>query len=150
MSDYKTRQKMFHHLEQTDDWLDDKPITVLDLPNSDLIDHIKNYFEIPVTDLIYPAKSYAVAIIYAKLLKKHFNISFYTALDDPDLLAGNDPHFVRYRHNKEVYDAAIDHVTKVGFNDKLPQVAKTIEYFNQEFYLVENPYFDNKNITSKV
>ena len=49
------------------------------------------YPTIQSVKLFYPGKSYAVALIFAKLLELHFNEDFYTALDDPMLLLGNDP-----------------------------------------------------------
>jgi len=145
--DHKLRQQMFHHLESTDDWLEDKDVVVLDLPPAELIAHIINYFTIPINKLIYPAKSYAVAIIYAHLLNEHFGVNFYTALKDPDLLAGNDPYFVPYDRAKDIYDSVIDHVAVHGYRSELPQVKKTTEYFYREFYLIPNPYFAITDLT---
>lgn len=141
---------MFHKLENTDDWLDQHPHEVV-LYNSrdDLIDDIVAYFSEPQEVLKFPAKSYAVALIYATLLQRHFGVSFDQALSDPDLLAGNDKHFLPYgEHTAAIYDGALFRLkNKSNFRlededqVQLPQVKATIDYFKREFYLVPNPYF---------
>jgi len=89
--------------------------------------------------LVYPEKSYAVAMVYAKLLEKYFGENFYEVLDDQDLLLG-DKYFVRYSKNKEWYDkliATMDEWKLWDFeNSKLPQVQATITYFKKEFQLI--------------
>ncbi len=147
MSDHKLRQQMFHHLETTDDWLGDKGYVVVDSHKRQLVDQIIDYFSVVLSTLIYPAKSYAVAIIYAKLLEEHFGVPFYEALNDSDLFMGTDKFFVPYDRAKEIYDPAIAFMEANGLHTNLPQVAKTIEYFKKEFYLTPNPYFANTDLS---
>lgn len=119
-------------------------------PHDDLVSSIKEnfspeciveeaiaYFKSPRSELVFPAKSYAVAIIYAYLIQKHFNTEFYTSLDDHDLLGGNDKYFVRYSSSKKIYDEIIESVQVFGpdfcLNLQLEQIATTVYYFNLEF-----------------
>lgn len=85
------------------------------------------------SELIYPAKSYFVAIVYAWLLQKYFKEPFYTALDYEDLLP-DDPYFVRYSKDKLTYDQIIKEIP-LNKLDKLNSTQKTISYFKQEFLI---------------
>lgn len=100
---------------------------------------VGSYFMWEWDVLVYPEKSYAVAMVYAKLLEKYFGENFYEVLDDQDLLLG-DKYFVRYSKNKEWYDkliATMDEWKLWDFeNSKLPQVQATITYFKKEFQLI--------------
>lgn len=143
--DYKLRQRMYHHLEPIDDYIDDKPFVVVDVPGAELIEQIISYFQRPSKQLIYPAKSYAVAIIYARLLNQYFSVPILKALDDPDLFLGNDKFFVPYNRAKFIYDVVLER--NLSINTNLPQVRTTVDYFMKEFYLIPNPYFDNADLT---
>lgn len=76
--------------------------------HDDLVVPAVAYFTDPQDVLVYPAKSYAVALIYARLLWEHFNEAFFEVLDDPDLLYGNDEYFVPYSQDPTTYDAILD------------------------------------------
>ena len=92
--------------------------------------------------LEYPGKSYAVAIIYARLLKDHFEEDFYEVLNDPELLYGNDPYFTPYSEDSETYDTILD---TLGGYANIPLEGKwidhTVKYFREEC-LGENIFFD--------
>ena len=143
-TDYKLRQEMFHHLFNPDDRIEEHPWLYRYSTQQQLVDDIKDYFTVPVETLLYPSKSYAVAVIYAKLLRKYFGVPVLESLRDPDLLYGNDKFFEPYQtgFSADVYNSVIF----LPFNVDLPQVAKTIEYFKQEFFLYPNPYFNNSSI----
>lgn len=146
MKEWKLRQKIYHALNPIGDFLDDVEAhegrrvieTVFPSP-ADLVESIKSYFHGEVWDLIYPTKSYVVAITYAWLLEVHFGEDMYEVLDDPDLLFGNDKWFVPYSQNKKVYNAAIDAVSDTLENmvadiSKVPsQLQATVQYFMDEF-----------------
>ena len=143
-SEYKLRQEMFHHLFKPDDRIEDHNWLYRYSTIEQLVVDITDYFTIPVETLLYPSKSYAVAIIYAKLLRKYFVVPVLESLMDENLLYGNDRFFEPYSVGfaSEVYNRVIF----LPFDENLPQVAKTIEYFKQEFFLYPNPYFDNSSI----
>lgn len=138
MKEYKIRQDVYHKITEIGDYTDGTDYTVLELSTGDLVESILDHFTKEQPDLIYPTKSYFVAIIYSKLLGVHFNEQFYTALNDPDLLYGNDKFFVPYSEATLVYDTVIRRLPwfplgNCGFNDSLSQVVSTIDYFNKEF-----------------
>ena len=66
--------------------------------------------------LIYPAKSYFVAIVYARLLEQYFSIPFLKALNLNDLLP-DDEWYIPYLKDKNVYDIILDKIPK-DFLDK--------------------------------
>jgi len=137
IEEWKARQRMYHHQmdENFDDFIADKPCYVRENQDEwDLCGDIVDYFYVPSTILIYPAKSYAVALIYAQMLTEYFDVEFYTVLNDPDLLYGNDKYFVPYRERKEVYDTVLTHI-RLDFVNPTPQVLTTIDYFNKEFFI---------------
>jgi len=117
-----------------DDLLSTKSIIVKEYDDEDLIDDIIDYFYTPSDLLVYPAKSYAVALIYAQLLVNHFNEDFYNVLNDENLLYGNDSYFVAYHNAKYVYDTVLSHI-ELTFDNPTPQVQTTIDYFKEEFYI---------------
>ena len=84
------------------------------------------------SQLIYPAKSYFVAIIYAKMLEVYFGTDFLTALNETDLLP-DDKWFKPYLQNKDVYDKILEKIPK-DFLD-MPSAEKTKAYFKEEFLI---------------
>lgn len=82
--------------------------------------------------LIYPAKSYFVAIVYAKMLERYFDIPFYKALNTEDLLI-DDRYFKRYEDNPYIYDEVLKIIP--GNFLELPSTEKTRKYFIQEFLI---------------
>jgi hypothetical protein len=73
-----------------------------------------------------------VAILYAKWLHEEFSEDFITALDDPDLLYGNDPYFVTYSQDKENYIKIIAALPNSMDGGMIPDIRN---YFEKEFML---------------
>lgn len=134
MLEWKNRQATFHRLNVPDDLLANKKFIVREYDDDDLIADIIDYFETPSEQLVYPAKSYAVAIIYAQLLVKYFGVDFYEVLCDKKLLYDNDSYFVPYQHAKPIYDKVLSCI-QLSFDNPTPQVQTTIDYFLEEFYI---------------
>ena len=96
-----------------------------------IIDTVISFFRTE-SQLIYPAKSYFVAIVYARMLELYFNIPFYIALDTSDLLI-EDNYFKSYTEDKMTYDSIIN---EVGTHiEKYEASKKTIAYFKEEFLI---------------
>ena len=109
--------------------------------SEELAGEIVNFF-ITGSRLIYPAKSYFVALIYAKMLEKHFNENFYDCLSDKELLP-DDCFFVPYNKNRNVYDAVLE---KIGNPLDYGAAEKTIKYFYQEFLIDGTHNKDNGSV----
>ena len=109
--------------------------------DEELVNEIVDFF-ISGSKLIYPAKSYFVAIVYAKLLECYFNENFYDCLDDEELLP-DDYFFVPYNRNRNVYNAVL---SKIGDPLEYKAAEKTKEYFYQEFLLDGTDNKDNGNV----
>lgn len=86
-------------------------------------------FFINGSELLFPAKSYFVAIIYAKCLEKYFNEDFYESLNDIELLP-DDKYFIPYGKDKQTYDNILKIIDNIWEYDS---INKTHEYFKKEF-----------------
>ena len=130
MQEWKIRQQYFDMMNGTNrytDDLNDVDITIID--REELVDAAIQHFEEYIDEWIYPAKSYVVAICYAHWLNRDFNEPFFDALNDPELLFNNDPHFVPYWQDKETYDEIL---FQLEFNEKLGMVPDIYEYYKEE------------------
>jgi len=146
VSDHKIRQELFHHLNpHPSDVNIDVPVKQMD--DDQLAKHAIDYFSNATHEILYPAKSYSVAVIYSHLLELYFGVPFDTSIRDDNLLFGNDLHFKSYQLNPDVYDTIINTARLgTGLQYNLPQVKATTDYFLQEFFLNPNPYFTNANL----
>lgn len=109
------------------DWNDkDLDITI---DHSDVISQTIHFFQTQ-SELIYPAKSYFVAIVYAKCLEQYFAQDFYKSLDD-DQLIPDDPYFVPYSTDCQTYNIILDNISKDVLS--YDSTKKTVEYFKKEF-----------------
>lgn len=153
LKDHKLRQEMFHKLEHTNDLLDAIPHEVVEYSSdADLVGDVISYFYQEQTAVQFPAKSYAVAIIYAALLERYFDIPLLTSLSNPDLLFGNDKYFVPYGTDSSVrvYHGVLNYLIRhrgFDFAHGPSQVRATVDYFEREFYINPNPYFDNADLS---
>lgn len=102
--------------------------------DNNIVETVTEFFE-TASSLIYPAKSYFVAIVYAKCLEKYFQVDFLEALNDKELLP-DDLYFKSYSEDKETYDK-IFALLKNKDILSLKSSQKTVNYFKQEF-LVED------------
>ena len=109
--------------------------------DEELVNEIVDFF-ISGSKLIYPAKSYFVAIVYAKLLEEHFDENFYDCLSDKELLP-DDYFFVPYNRNRNVYNAVL---SRIGNPLEYKAAEKTKEYFYQEILLDGTDNKDNGSV----
>lgn len=98
--------------------------------NDNVEDQVVNFF-LTESELIYPAKSYFVAIVYAKCLEKYFGGNFFEYLNDPELLP-DDTYFKVYSQDKSTYDNIIN---RIGDIWQYPSICKTVNYFKKEFLI---------------
>lgn len=136
MKEYKVFQRHYNLTHHHDDSLESMTHRCDD--STDVIkSEMHKYFTENVEHLIFPAKSYAVALIYAKLIEIHFKTPFFESLSDPDLFCGNDKYFKTYNEIPEIYDDFLRRIPLDRSNYILPkhfqQVATTIGYFYKEF-----------------
>lgn len=118
----------------------DLPHRVIDCTDDELVDMIVHFFRTESL-LIYPAKSYFVAIVYAYCLEKYFNENFYSVLDDKELLI-DDMYFTPYSKRKPIYDKVLARIGNIDKHQK--SIQKTVEYFKQEMLLEDFYGTDNQ------
>lgn len=128
---WKVNQQIYHALTAS---FSDDAAQFKTVHSDQVVEDALWYFGDPDPDLaIYPAKSYVVALVFARLLVIHFYEDFYEVLDDPELLYNSDPYFVPYEDNPEVYDAIIE---RLGGPEEIPLkgplIDHTVRYFRDE------------------
>lgn len=128
---WKLNQQLYHLM--TDKHSDAIENFEVIIDREDCIGPALEYLLEPRDESVYPGKSYAVALIYARLLWEHFNEPFFEVLDDPMLLYGNDEYFVPYSQDKETYDIILD---ALGGIEAIPLSGRwvdyTVKYFRDE------------------
>jgi hypothetical protein len=101
----------------------------------EIVENAIKYFTTTELGWVYPAKSYVVAICYARWLNQHFSEDFYESLNDPELLHGNDPYYVPYEQDKDTYNKILNAVG-FDFNEEIGIIPDVKMYFLKEFDLV--------------
>ncbi|WP_127714887.1 hypothetical protein [Halobacteriovorax sp. HLS] len=143
MKEWHIRHKIFHQIFKDMDLGDDlsKEIIIEEHDEDSIVKRALQYPQIQTKELYYPGKSFCVAIIYAKLLEKHFKEDFYDSLNDERLLYENDPYFIPYNKAKSTYDRILsefDWDLFENLNKASENFNKTCEYFDKEFLLHED------------
>ena len=128
--DYKERRKLSYLINTFDDI--DLDYIYIKQSKEDLVKLIIKFFNTESL-LIYPAKSYFVAIVYAKCIEKYFHINFYDALNDNELLP-DDKYFKTYNESKDIYDKVLESIGDIYQYDSID---KTVKYFKQEYLIDE-------------
>ena len=134
MNEWKIRQEIYHRLTtEYDDDLKTKDVIM----SENTVDDAIRYFYDRNIGWIYPAKSYMVAICYARWLEHYFGGDAYDYLNDPELLYGNDPYFIEYSRDPKTYHQILETVTW-EFDESIGMVPDVKEYFLKEF-LIDEP-----------
>lgn len=129
---WKIDRMLSYAVAPPSDWIEHKTYTV----DPEIEQHVIDYFTVPVETLVYPAKSYAVAIIYALLLNKYYGEDVHETLIDRDLLP-DDQFYTPYHLAHTTYNFLLDYVVLHSLVDvesiDLPQVMETVRCFHNEF-----------------
>jgi len=139
LSEHKKRQALYLNIIQKPND-SDKEIIIKDSGQEELTQEVLNYFLEDTNQLIYPSKSYAVAIIYAHLLYKYFNVDIYESLKDKDLFQGTDKFFSPYNlQTSHIYDKVTHTLNKENLLDfeksTVFQVRSSVVFFVKEFFI---------------
>lgn len=128
MKIWKIKQEIYHRLNH--EFKDDLNAVDIEI-TEDIVGEAIHHFHHKVNKWIYPAKSYFVAICYASWIAKDFGEDFYETLNDPGLLAGNDPFFVPYHKANNIYDEILSVIdaTDIKMTGMVPDVK---EYYDAE------------------
>ncbi|MND25665.1 hypothetical protein D3C81_144550 [compost metagenome] len=102
------------------------------IEHPELVENAKQYFLKAEFPLIYPAKSMAVAVIYALLLEETYAISPLESLRDLDLFLGQDPFFHVYDAHPKEYDELLEWVLAQPNWKEMGWAPKSVEYFRLE------------------
>lgn len=130
MQDWKINQKIFRALGVKNDLLGiDIPDHKIKTVTEDLITAIDRQFS-DCEYLWIPAKSYCVALVYARELVNDYGGTLQQYLDDPELLQ-DDCHYRRYRHTPDVYDYFINDTA--WYHKPMAELIK--QYYRKEIQL---------------
>lgn len=130
---WKERQEIYHNNRKVFD--DDLRNFELEF-SDDIVNNAIRYFNDRSIGWVYPAKSYAVGICYAKWVSDYFGVDFYDALNDSELLFNNDPYYIPYNKDKETYDKIIEQIT-LSFDETKGMIPDIKKYFTEEFIIDE-------------
>lgn len=137
MKNWKLRQWVYHkNITSHEDAVHPRAAEELCVvAKEELIDTILIHFTEPIDEVIYPAKSFFVAIMYSFLLGAMFGEDLYVSLSDPDLLFNNDPYFVPFNsQTMDIYQGVLHRLPR-QLNYELPQIKNVIEYFTKEMLM---------------
>jgi hypothetical protein len=129
MKDWKVCQSIYNALVRDHTDASHKHATVM---SDEIVENALRFVTSTEEHSIYPAKSYMVAVIYAKLLEEHYGEDFYEVLDDPDLLNGQDRFFVPYGDDPENYDSIIARLESMPDWMEGGWAPYTVNYFHLE------------------
>jgi hypothetical protein len=144
VKEYKLLQRIFYATLLTDEFDDDidkLDVTIKDDKDDEqFIASVKHYILDETAPLVFPCKSYAVAVIYAKLIAKYFNEDFYDVLSDPELMFNNDRFFIPYSRDMFTYNAILNDLNVQVELENIeqstnPNHVATVKYFKQEFMI---------------
>ena len=125
---WQNRRKLSYLMHEFDDT--NLPYEYVMCNNQELVDMVIKFFKTE-SQIIYPAKSYFVAIVYAYYISKYFKEDFYSVLNNEDLLP-DDMFFVPYKVTPTVYDNIL---YEIGDIEQYESIKKTLQYFKQEFLI---------------
>ncbi len=140
MKDWQIRNQTFKMLFGQEDLGDrlENEIVIEDFSDEQIIQKAIEYPVSSAVELYYPAKSYAVAVIFALLLKKEFGEDIYFSLSDPYLLNGDDPYFRTYSESQLIYDKILEKFpaeSVLSPKNYSQNFQKTCDYFYMQFLL---------------
>lgn len=146
LREHKLRQKIYLTFNKEERVNKNKTLLIKSEPSEqlpeDLEEDIFDYFLVAQEKLIYPAKSFAVAIVYAKLLEKYFGIPALESLNDPELFQNTDRFYKTLDECPGVYERSLKRLEERELLDfeasALDQVRTTVSCFHEEFYTAHN------------
>jgi hypothetical protein len=130
---YKEYQYLYRELvEEHDDAIDKVPSVVTENTLEEKLRGAMAYFEAQSFPIIYPGKSYGVAVVYAYHILRDYNIPVLETLNESDLFLGEDPYFVVYQDDPETYDRLLEKLQPLGDITELGWAKQTSEYYRLE------------------
>jgi hypothetical protein len=129
MKDWKMYQQLYNSLVTDHSDGSEKHGTTME---TEIIENALRFVTSAEEHTTYPAKSYMVAVIYAKLLEEVYGENFYEVLNDPELLNGQDRFFIPYEEDPETYDAIKFRLETIPNWKESGWVPYTVNYFYLE------------------
>lgn len=126
---YKQYQQIYnsmitHHPDSFDN--------VESIVEEELVENALHYFSEATFPLIYPAKSYSVAIIYATKLNELYGVDVLSILNDEDLFLGQDHYFVPYDSDPDTYNEIMSRLKEIPNWIESGWAPQTVEYCLKE------------------
>lgn len=142
ISRYHMLQQAYHAHSDITDYLDDiaehTPIRYVHMVDDELVCDVVDYLTNECSDLTYPTKSFAVAIVYSTMIELYFGVPKLEALRDAQLLFNNDPCYTPYDDCRDLYDRIFHELSFDNIDvitSMLPQLVSTRSYFKSEFMI---------------
>lgn len=127
----RERRELAYQFQEFDDVNLERSVYIYNTDN-ELAEQVIEFFVLG-SRLVYPPKSYFVAIVYEFCMQKYFHVAGMLNADD---LLDKDEFFVPYYKKPEVYNRILSELylrdIRIFGN---PHIEKTINYFKQEFLI---------------
>ncbi len=135
MTEYEYRRAVFYALNPGDEFPDNHKNFDITLHPETVVDDAVAYLTEGTRHTRFPGAARAVAIATAQVLSREFGIDFHTALQDPNLMNGNDPYYKTYFEDKVTYDLILQRVNRDELNWQTPRMQITYNLLLQEYML---------------
>lgn len=132
---YKEYQYLYRDLvKEHDDAIDKVPFVETENTVVEKVRGAMAFFRSEAFPIIYPGKSYGVAVVYATHILRDYGIPLRDTLHDPDLFLGEDPYYVTYDQDPDTYEAILEALTEFGEADytQLGWAKQTSIYYRLE------------------
>lgn len=135
MTEYEYRRTVFYQLNEGRDFPDNHRNFDIAIHDDTVVEDAVAYLTLGASHTRFPGAARAVAIATADFLNKNFGVDFYEALNDKNLMHGNDPYFKTYEEDKGIYDAIITWMPRKYFNWKTERMQITHKLLMEEYML---------------
>lgn len=137
MTEYEYRRTVFYQLNADREFPDNHKNFDITIHEDTVVEDAVAYLTLGTSHTRFPGAARAVAIATADFLNKSFGVDFYEALNDPNLMHGNDPYFKPYSEDKGIYDAIITWIPRKYFRWETERMQITLNLLKEEYMLDE-------------
>ena len=135
MTNYEYRRTVFYQLNGHLDFPDNHKNFDIVIDNDMIVEDAVSYLRMGQNHTKFPGAARAVALATADFLNREFGVDFYSALNDKNLMHGNDPYFKTYDEDKLIYDAILEWCPRKYFNWTSERMTITKNLLIQEYML---------------
>ncbi|WPU65630.1 hypothetical protein [Peredibacter starrii] len=135
MKEFEYRRTVFYQMHGHESFEDEHKNFDYGIHESSVVKDAVTYLLDGSSYLKFPGAARAVAIAVADFIAREFNEDFFSVLNNPELMHGNDPFFKTYQEDKSTYDEILKLVPREKIVWESPRMAITHRLIRQEYML---------------